>query len=406
VQELSQTLDLIVIGGGAAGYFGAINYAKRNPEASILILEASNKVLQKVRVSGGGRCNVTHFLFDPKEMVEFYPRGKKELLGPLNHFQPGDTMAWFGEYGVNLIPEEDNRMFPESNTSETIIQLFEQLVRDLGIKLKIQTRVTALRPCDSGWELEIQEGGNMKAKQVMLAAGGTTSFYPILQKIGIQMIPPAPSLFSFHFEDKSWLDGLAGNSLINLGVSVNLPQFKMEEEGPVVITHKGMSGPGILKLSAWGADVFRDMHYRFPIQLNFLSGLDLDSFEAYWSSFNSESLVSKGHFDIPKRTWGALIDKLGFTNFKSSEIKGSRAKLMFESLSQFDVKVIGKSTHKEEFVTAGGIDLKEINFKTMELKRFPGLYAAGELLNIDGLTGGFNFQAAWTGAFIAAENFR
>ena len=401
---MSKALDLVVIGGGAAGFFAAINYAEKHPNKQVTILEASNKFLQKVKVSGGGRCNVTHFCFEPKELTAYYPRGTKELLGPFHYFQPGDTIAWFAERGVDLVPEEDGRMFPSANTSEAIIALFMERVNALGIRLLPQTKVEKLVQGEEGWELDCGQNGSFVAKNTLLATGGTTSFYQVLERVGVNMISPSPSLFSFHFKDRNWMEGLAGNTLQEIGVAVDLKGFKMEEFGPVVFTHKGMSGPGVLKLSAWGASHFKALNYSFPISLNFIPSTSLEQFESHFAHLQGESILKFGQFDIPKRTWEALMVKTGFDQVKASEIRGKTAKAMYDSLSKFAVQVEGKSANKEEFVTAGGIDLKEVNFKTMELKRFPGLFAAGELLNIDGLTGGFNFQAAWTGAFIAAEN--
>lgn len=395
--------DLIVVGGGAAGFFTAIQYAERLPGKQVLILESSNKLLSKVAISGGGRCNVTHACFDPKEMVGYYPRGDKELLGPFHKFLCGDMMAWLDERGVEVKIEDDGRVFPVSDNSQTIIDLFLGLCEKYNIRILTTHRVEHLESARSLWSVKTNHD-NYSARQVMWATGSSPAAWKLLERMGHRIVPPVPSLFTFNIPDKD-LKKLAGISVSNASVMVD--EMRMEETGPLLITHWGMSGPAILKLSSRGARLLHTINYRFDILVNWtgVTRKEADGWIiAKRQSDGGKQVVNTLPEGIPKRLWGFLVKRAGVEDRKWGELTkdqiGSLALEMVESRFQVD----GKSTFKEEFVTAGGVDTIEVNFTTMESRKFNGLYLAGEVLNIDALTGGFNFQAAWTEAYIAAQS--
>jgi len=395
----------VVIGGGAAGFFAAINAAELHPELEVVILEGSNKLLQKVKVSGGGRCNVTHACFTPKELVEFYPRGKKELLGPFHTFMTGDTMAWFDERGVPLKIEDDNRIFPESDSSQTIIDCFLKAAKEAGVQIKLSTRVSEIRPKENDYVV-LTNNGEFDADYVLVATGSNTKIWNLLQELGHTIVPPVPSLFTFNIKDER-LNGIPGIAVPNGNVKVL--GSKLEESGPVLITHWGLSGPGILKLSAWGALELEKKNYLFKIQLNWL-GLHkedvLQKLNGLQNRNSKKTILARSPFnEIPKRLWEKLVVAAGIsqTTFWGHANKKQLERLAIE-LTQGEYQVNGKSTFKDEFVTAGGVNLKEVNFKRFESKKHKNLFFAGEVLNIDAITGGFNFQNAWTGGWIVATS--
>lgn len=395
----------VIIGGGAAGYFAAINAAETNPELDVIILEGSNKVLQKVKVSGGGRCNVTHACFTPNELIEFYPRGKKELRGPFYQFMTGDTMQWFEDRGVPLKIEDDNRVFPESNSSQSIINCFQESAQKSGVQIKLSSRVDAIKK--EGDHFIIKTNSDMiKADFVLVASGSNAKVWQILTDLGHSIISPVPSLFTFNIND-TILKEIPGLS-VPFG-TVKIVGSKLESEGPILITHWGLSGPGILKLSAWGALELHEKNYQFDIEVNWLN-------EKFEEVLNHLKEVKKGapkkligNFSIynviPKRLWLKLISASEISeNFQWAQASNKQLENLASQLTKCKFRVNGKSTFKEEFVTAGGVDLKEINFKKFESKLVPNLFFAGEVLNIDAITGGFNFQNAWTGGWIVANS--
>ena len=374
----------IIIGGGAAGYFTAINAAELNPDLEVIILEGSTKVLQKVKVSGGGRCNVTHACFTPSELIEFYPRGGKELRGPFHQFMTGDTMEWFENRGVQLKIEDDNRIFPESNSSQTIIDCFLKSAKNL-IKTSSEEFV---------------------ADYLLIASGSNAKVFNIIENLGHSIVQPVPSLFTFNIEDNRLKD-IPGISVPKALVKVL--NSKLEEEGPLLITHWGLSGPGILKLSAWGAIEFFKKEYHFEIQVNWLSKKQdtvLDILKKERQQQSKKQIILRSVFDeISKRLWEKLVLAAEISETSQwAQLTNKQLEDLAKQLSQSVFKVNGKSTFKDEFVTAGGIDLKEINFKRFESKLHPNLFFAGEVLNIDAVTGGFNFQNAWTSAWIVANS--
>ncbi len=396
---------LIIIGGGAAGFFAAINVAELNPDLEVTILEGSNKVLQKVKVSGGGRCNVTHACFTPSELVEFYPRGKKELRGPFHQFMTGDTMEWFENRGIPLKIEDDNRIFPESNSSQTIIDCFLESATNAGVILKISTRVEAIEKQDEQFIVKTNSE-NFIADYVLVASGSNTKVWNIMEGLGHSIIQAVPSLFTFNIEDERLKD-IPGISVPN--ASVKVLNSKLVEHGPLLITHWGVSGPGILKLSAWGALELHQKNYQFDIEVNWLSKKQevvLEFLKTQKKKQAKKQIVLRSVFEeISKRLWEKFVIAAAIPiDSQWAQLNNKQLENLANQLTKSVFKVHGKSTFKDEFVTAGGIDLKEVNFKRFESKIHKNLFFAGEVLNIDAITGGFNFQNAWTSAWIVANS--
>ncbi len=395
--------DIIIIGGGAAGFFTAINAAEFNPEAKILILERGKEVLTKVRISGGGRCNVTHAEFTPGELIKKYPRGEKELRGPFHSFMTGDTIAWFEERGIELKIEEDGRMFPISDSSETIIDCFLSEAQRLGIKILKNHAVQNIVEENEQWLINTNNG-DFSAEKILVATGSNPKIWKLLQGLGHQMETAVPSLFTFNIKDERITD-LPGVATF---ASVKIPEIHMEDEGPLLITHWGLSGPAILKLSAWGARELNDLNYKFKIHVNWLTNQNseeiLEQLLELKLKHAKQQLSKYAQFELPKRLWRSLVLASGISETDIwADINKRQLVKLSEQLTQSEFSVDGKSTFKEEFVTAGGIKLNEVNFKTFESKLQKNLYFAGEVLNIDAITGGFNFQNAWTGGYLAAK---
>ncbi|GAA4275555.1 BaiN/RdsA family NAD(P)/FAD-dependent oxidoreductase [Aquimarina mytili] len=395
--------DLIVIGGGAAGFFTAINVAENKPNLKIAILERGKEVLSKVRVSGGGRCNVTHAEFIPNELSKNYPRGEKELKGPFHTFMTGDTMEWFDRRGVALKIEEDGRIFPVSDSSETIIDCFLSETKRLGIEVLTNHSAKKIKIETQGWALETTQG-NFTAKKLMIATGSNPKIWKLLNDLDHSTISPVPSLFTFNIKDPRIKDlpGVVTNA------SVKVKNTKLSSEGPLLITHWGMSGPAILKLSAWGAVELNALEYNFEIRVNWLQHYAtqeiLEELKGLKKENPKQHVYKYAQFELPKRLWQSLVVASGIKqDTRWADLNKVQLNTLSEQLTQGVFQVHGKSTFKEEFVTAGGVNLKEINFKTFESKKYQNLYFAGEVLNIDAITGGFNFQNAWTGAYIAAK---
>lgn len=394
--------DLIVVGGGAAGFFCAIQSAEQNPNLKILILEKSKEVLSKVRVSGGGRCNVTHACFDPVEMAGYYPRGNKELLGPFHTFLCGDMMGWLSDHGVDTKIEDDGRVFPLSNSSETIIHCFLDLCQKYHINITTQTGVENVKRNADYWVIKTTKG-EFQSSNLMIASGSSPSAWKMIKQLGHLIVEPVPSLFTFNIKNQL-LEGLAGISLPNAEVTIK--DSKLNQSGPLLITHWGLSGPAILKLSAWAARELFDQKYQFEILVNWI-GLEedvvLDALQSCKKNHGKKLVINAPQFGLPKRLWQKIITLLDLETTNFADLNAQQINALINYLIRCLLTVSGKSTFKEEFVTCGGIDTKEINFKTMESRLLPGLYFAGEVINIDAVTGGFNFQAAWTEAFIAAK---
>lgn len=405
---MSTKFDIIIVGGGASGFFTAINCVEKNPALKVAILERGKEVLSKVRISGGGRCNVTHACFEPQELVKFYPRGEKELRGPFHQFCSGDTIEWFEKKGVKIKTEADGRMFPESNSSQTIIDCFLKAAQKLGIAIikeqSVQAIINHKNGADYSWEIKTQKE-TFFAKNLVLTTGSNPKIWDLLSVMGHTIIIPVPSLFTFNIKDKR-IDGLAG---IAVQVAVKVKDTKLETTGPLLITHWGMSGPAILKLSAWGARILAEKKYKFTITINWLkdkNSQDVEKILQLEKQQNGAKLsVKKSPFEFPNRLWERMVIHSGIDIMtKWADVSKIQMQKLVNELTNASFEVDGKSTFKEEFVTAGGIDLKEVNFKTMESKILKNLYFAGEILNIDAITGGFNFQNAWSTGFIAAQS--
>ena len=399
--------DLVVIGGGPAGFFGAISCLEKNPNLSACILERGHQLLSKILASGGGRCNVTHACFDPSQLILNYPRGSKALRGPFTRFQPHNTIEWFEAKGVPLKTEKDGRVFPVSDSSKTIQTCLVQSAKDLGINIMIQSEVNGIQPKKNQcFNILLNTGNEIQAQKILLATGGNPQSYPLAEQLGHSIQTPAPSLFTFDIQDPL-LEGLSGLSVQDAELQLYGTKFK--QRGPVLITHWGLSGPAALKLSAWGARVLYENQYKAGILINWLPTFNQDSLYQYF--LNQKNLTNHHQIKtadptqtLPRRMWKRLVELSEIaddTTWHTATKKQLNA--LATLLTRTELKIQGKGEFKEEFVTCGGITLKEINFKTMESKICPGVYFAGELLDIDGITGGFNFQSAWTTGWIAGK---
>lgn len=399
---------VIVIGGGAAGFFFAVNCAEQHPDYRITIMEKSDKLLEKVRISGGGRCNVTHACFDPKLLVKNYPRGERELLGAFHRFMTTDTIQWFEERGVEIKTEEDGRMFPATDDSETIAQCLLTLAQEYGVQIRTREEIDTMAHINDEWQLTTSTDEVLKADIVFVATGSALRMWDMLRHMGYRIAEPAPSLFTFNIKDPR-INGLQGISAEK--VTVKVLDTKLEQSGPMLITHWGLSGPGILKLSAWGARILRDRKYNFQISVNWTGSMStnevLEFLKKQKEEFPKRTVVGKPLFKLPARLWESLCRYEGFSinePINWADISKKDMERLAAGLTQSVFQVSGKSTFKDEFVTCGGVELDQIDLKTFKSKLHPDLFFAGEVLNIDAITGGFNFQAAWTGAWIAAQN--
>ena len=417
--------DVIIVGGGAGGFYAAIQIAIKNSDLKIAIFERGKTILGKVKVSGGGRCNVTNAEFDPNELIKNYPRGKKELLGPFFTHNTGDVMAFFEERGVSLKIEKDGRVFPKSNSSQSIIDCFLSQAKELGITILKNSKVKSFKRLEEidSWQVTTMNK-DYSCKKLLLATGSNTKIWNQLEDLGHTLISPVPSLFTFNIKDER-IKGIQGISTYaevkvyhkkhyNSKIVVQLKsktkeQAILESDGPLLITHWGMSGPAVLKLSAWGANILNEYNYNFRITVNWVPEYTTQMLEEVFFKIKSvdakKTIVRTNAVDIPRRLWISLTKASGIDKtLKWADITKEVIKDLALQLTKCSFKVEGKSTFKEEFVTAGGVDLKEIDFKTFKSKKLANLYFAGEIINVDAITGGFNFQNAWTGAYIAAKD--
>jgi predicted Rossmann fold flavoprotein len=399
--------SIVVAGGGAAGFFAAITYAEATPGADVTILEKSEHFLGKVRISGGGRCNVTHACFDPGELVTRYPRGERALLAPYKIFQASDTVAWFANRGVKLKTESDGRMFPTSDSSQTIIDCLMRAAKEAGVKLRPSCGLTKVVHSPAGFQLTLSGGESLVCDRLLLATGGCrgAAAGELAVSLGHSLEPPVPSLFTFHI-DTSWVRALSGLSVESAQVSV--PGTGLRERGALLMTHWGVSGPVILRLSAWGARALHAMNYQFPLLIHWLPHLNSDQIAAELRSRRESQparfVVNTPIPPLPGRLWEQLVLVAGIARAtRWAALSGADRHALIQQLTRTELKVTGKSLNKDEFVTCGGVRLSEVNFKTMESRICPGLYFAGELLDIDGITGGFNFQSAWTTGWLAGR---
>jgi predicted Rossmann fold flavoprotein len=419
VGKFSQVLRMrdysqIVVGGGAAGFFGAIACAEAYPQARVLLLEASYQPLTKVRISGGGRCNVTHACFDPALLVQHYPRGGRSLRGAFSRFQPQDTVAWFQQRGVKLKTEADGRMFPITDDSETIVNCLMQSARQAGVEVVTKAAVVGVVRAVSqippqGFELELKSGEVLPCRRLLLSTGSSPQGYRFAQALGHTVEPPVPSLFTFTIPD-SQLRELAGVAVESAQVRLLVPDQKpLEQTGALLITHWGMSGPAVLKLSAWGARMLQEQQYRAQIQVNWLPGDGLEDVRqklgAVKEREGKKAIATYCPFpSISRRLWHYLLTRAGIAaETRWADLPKKDLTQLVLELTQGSYGVQGKGVFKDEFVTCGGVRLKEVDFKTMESRLCPGLHFAGEILDIDGVTGGFNFQSAWTTGWLAGQ---
>lgn len=398
--------NIAVIGGGAAGFFAAFSCKTHSPNARVTIFEKTGKLLSKVKVSGGGRCNVTHACFNNNDLIKFYPRGGKHLKKVFGQFTTSDTVAWFQERGVELKAEADNRMFPITDNSQTIIDCFLKEATKLGIQVVVNANVNSIQPKQPGFDLKIGEKTQFFDK-VIVASGGSPKAqgFDWLKALGHEIIPPVPSLFTFNMP-KEPIKNLMGLSVPN--ATVRVQGTKLQQSGPLLITHWGMSGPAILKTSAWGARVLSDLNYDFKIQVNWLGSMNEEELRNWFTNslqtIGKRKIRNKNPFEIPNRLWDFFLEKVEVDG------EGIWAELSKKSLNRLinlllndTYEVKGKTTFKEEFVTSGGVALSEVDFNSMESRKCPDLFFAGEVIDVDGVTGGFNFQAAWSTGFVAGK---
>ena len=398
-------MKIIVIGGGAAGFFSAINIAEKHPEYEVKILEKSSKLLSKVKVSGGGRCNVTNQRSKPSELVHFYPRGAKKLHPIFKKFSTSDMVDWLAVRGVETKAEIDLRMFPITDSSQTIIDCFMREANRHGVEIVQNQSLERLEQVENGWRVKTKSD-SYDADKVIVATGSSPSSWKVLEEAGLEITEIVPSLFTFNISDDR-LSDLQGISFED--AKVKIVGSKLEENGPLLITHWGLSGPAVLKLSAWGAYPLAEKNYAFEVMINFTGDLKQAQFQEHLTKFIAanpkKKVLNYPLFDVPKRFWERIATYCGIgAETPFSELSKKQVNKLTEELVQGRYKVHGKSTFKDEFVTAGGVKLSEVSLDTFECKRFPNLYLAGEALDIDALTGGFNFQACWSAGWVISEN--
>jgi predicted Rossmann fold flavoprotein len=398
--------EIVIVGGGAAGFFAAIAAARADGNCKVSLFERTSQFLSKVRISGGGRCNVTHALFDPRTFTTRYPRGERELISPFHRFSAEDTIAWFEARSVRLKREEDGRIFPVTDSSETVIDCLINEAKNAGVRLFIRKGIESARVrTGGGFDLKLTDGESTTCDRLLLATGGCRSIggAELAASLGHTIEPPVPSLFSLHVA-APWLRSLPG---ISVG-DVELSAEKLRERGPLLVTHNGISGPVVLRLSAWGARVLHEKEYRFLLRVNWIPQMKEDELRSEFRSRRQMEPTRRVNNSpigaIPARLWEKLVSNASVSpeTAWTSLTRAGMNKLV-RQLRATELEVDGKSLNKEEFVTCGGVRLREINFKTMESRITPNLYFAGELLDIDGITGGFNFQAAWTTGWIAGH---
>jgi hypothetical protein len=402
-------MNIVVIGGGAAGFFGAIACAQAHPYTRVTLLEAARQPLAKVRISGGGRCNVTHACFDPALLVQNYPRGGKALRGAFSRFQAQETVEWFQQQGVALKTEADGRMFPITDDSGTIVECLMRAARDAGVIVQTGVQVQQVHPRSQGFEIQLKSGQSLHSDRLLLATGSNPQGYAIAQSLGHRIISPVPSLFTFNVNDPR-LEDLAGVSISSAQLQLQTnDKTTFKQTGALLITHWGLSGPAVLKLSAWGARALHEHQYQASLRINLLPQMNPEVLRqqliAVRSQLAQRLVATSCPVPIPRRFWERLIGSVGMneTETRWADVSNKVINQLIQELTQGAYQINGKGIFKEEFVTCGGIKLSEVDFKTMESRQHSGLFFAGEILDIDGVTGGFNFQSAWTTGWLAGQ---
>jgi predicted Rossmann fold flavoprotein len=420
-ENKNESYDYVIVGGGASGIFSAVQsciYAEEKLFAKplrVLVLEGSRRLLTKVKISGGGRCNVTHHQFDPKKLIENYPRGSKELRGPFSRFQPKDTVDFFESRGVNLKTEKDGRMFPVTDNSQSIIDCLLGEVEKYGVTIQKGFMLNSISKVEGGYNLEDIKGNLVSAQKVMIATGSNPKVWSLIENLGIEIISPVPSLFTFKIKDRL-LDELYGTSFESAHLKLSIEGVKTKKKpgfdfrGPLLITHWGLSGPAVLKLSAFAARELFASNYKATLTCNFMDNLNsqqvVEILKVEASKNRKQKPTKFSPFkEITKRFWHRLLEVSEWDDYNNwSEVPGKKITKLAENICSYSFEVDGKGEFKDEFVTAGGVNLKEIDLRTMESKKFSGLYFGGEVTNVDGITGGFNFQNAWTSGYLAAQS--
>ena len=400
---------LLVLGGGAAGFFGAIRAAELAPNARVVLLEAAAQPLQKVRISGGGRCNVTHHPFDPQLALQKYPRGAKELRGVLSRFGSPETMAWFEARGVKLKVERDGRVFPTTDDSETICSALIEAAKEKGVEVRTHATARALERTDAGLRAALKDGSTLDAAAVLLATGSNPQGLALARGLGHTIVPGVPSLFTFNVKDER-IEGLAGVSVEKVRARAVTPDGeRFEQEGPLLVTHWGLSAHAVLRLSAWGARSFAASGYKARLVVDFLPDVKEDEVRARCEALRREQArgtvgAHAAAPELPRRLWERLVVAAGGDpEIRWSDVPNRGIQKLVDQLKRAEFQVDGKGPFKEEFVTAGGVERKEIDWRTMESRACPGLFLAGEILDVDALTGGFNLQSAWSGGWLAGK---
>ncbi|MCY7390762.1 MAG: NAD(P)/FAD-dependent oxidoreductase [Leptolyngbyaceae cyanobacterium CAN_BIN12] len=402
-------MNIVVIGGGAAGFFGAIACAQAHPHTQVTLLESARQPLSKVRVSGGGRCNVTHACFDPALLVQNYPRGGKALRGAFSRFQAKDTVEWFQQQDVELKTEADGRMFPITDDSETIVDCLMWAAKKAGVAIHTGAQVQQVSHQKNGFEIQLKSEELLHSDRLLLATGSNLQGYAIAQSLGHAIEPPVPSLFTFNVKDPR-LEDLAGVSVSSAQLQIQLDnKTLLKQTGALLVTHWGLSGPAVLKLSAWGARALHEQQYHANLRINLLPQMNpevlREQLMAVRSQLSRRLVATSCPVPIPRRLWERLIVSVGIVQDETrwADVSNKTLNQLIQELTQGQYTISGKGIFKEEFVTCGGIKLNQVDFKTMESRQCPGLYLAGEILDIDGVTGGFNFQSAWTTGWLAGQ---
>jgi hypothetical protein len=405
--SLKPNWDVIIAGGGPAGFFAAIRGAELNPKLNVLLIEKTSQTLGKVIISGGGRCNVTHACFEPAQLVTYYPRGGTELRGAFSRFQPKDTVRWFESRGVKLKTESDGRMFPVTDDANTIADCLRESAQEAGVRVEVRTSLLGVeKGLRGGFRLEVQHEAKrfiIQTKKLLIATGSDRKTLETIQSLGHTIIEPVPSLFTFNVKDKRIHD-LAGVSVEN----VTLNMGAISTRGALLITHWGLSGPAALRLSAWGARELFERKYRSKLIVNWLDDYSFDKAleilgrNKDWKENSRKKISTNPAFSqIPVRLWKQLVHFIGEKNW--GDVSKAELRKLASELTAGEFEIQGKGQFKEEFVTCGGVSLKEVDFKTMQSRVVDGLFFAGEVLDIDGITGGFNFQSSWTTGWLAGN---